>query len=68
MSKEYTALEIATEVAWQVGEALLNLSRAENRWYICDLTQRIIKEGIITKDSEDIDEIIGAWLIENGEG
>lgn len=67
MSKEYTALEIATEVAWQVGDTLDNAPRAESRWYVCDLAQKIIDAGIITKESEDIDEIISAWLIENGE-
>jgi len=68
MSKKYRALEIATEVAWQVGDSLTDGPRAESRWHVCNLAERIIKEGIITEDSEDIDEIINEWLIENGEG
>ena len=67
MTKDYSALEIAVEVAWQVGDILENVPRAKSRWHICDLTQRIIKEGIITQDSDDIDEIIEAWLTNNGE-
>lgn len=67
MGKKYRALEIATEVAWQIGDTVDNTPRAESRWYVCDLAQRIIDQKIITKDSEDIDEIISAWLIENGE-
>jgi hypothetical protein len=67
MSKEYTALEIAVEVAWQVGDSLTNNPRAESRWYVCDLAQRIIDDQIITHKSEDIDEIIKAWLRAHGE-
>jgi len=59
----YTHLEIATEVAWQVGDSLGNSPRSESRWFVCNLTNQIIKAGIITKDSEDIDEIIHNWLI-----
>jgi len=66
MSKEYLISEIAVEVAWQVGD-ILDGTRAMSRWHICDLVQRIVQEGIITEDSEDIDEIIDAWLITNGE-
>ena len=64
---EYSSLEIMTEVAWQVGDNLENAPRAESRWYVVDLAQRIIDANIITVDSEDIDEIIHAWLIQNGE-
>jgi hypothetical protein len=68
MNKQYLISEIAMEVAWQVGDdPLPRKSRATNRHYLCDLVQRIVKEGIITEDSEDIDEIIDAWLIKNGE-
>jgi len=61
----YSHLEIATEVAWQVGDTLTDGSRAESRWRVCDITERIIAAGIINEDSEDIDEIISAWLQEN---
>jgi hypothetical protein len=61
----YSHLEIATEVAWQVGDVLENVSRAESRWHVCNITQRIINAGIINNTSEDIDEIISAWLHEN---
>jgi hypothetical protein len=61
----YTHLEIATEVAWQVGDSLNNAPRAESRWLIADLAQRIIEAGIISPESEDIDEMIAGWLDEN---
>ena len=61
----YTHLEIATEVAWQVGDILGDKPRAESRWLVVDLAQRIIEAGIITPESEDIDEIIAGWLDEN---
>jgi len=67
MNKEYLISEIAMEVAWQVGNGDLRKSRATNRHYLCDLVQRIVQERIITEDSEDIDEIINAWLTKNGE-
>ena len=63
----YTHLEIATEVAWQVGDSLENKPRAESRGRVVDLAHRIIEAGIITPESEDIDEIIAGWLLENGE-
>jgi len=58
----YLDLEIATEVAWQVGDILENSPRAESRWNVCNITKRIIEANIIDEDSEDIDEIIAAWL------
>lgn len=65
--KTFTMLEVATEVAWQVGDTLMGVPRAESRWHVCDLAQRIINEGILDENSEDIDEIIGTWLLQNGE-
>jgi len=61
----YSHLEIMTEVAWQVGDSLENKPRAESRWRVVDLAQRIIEAGIITPESEDIDEIIWDWLSKN---
>ena len=61
-----THLEIMAEVAWQIGDTL-EAPRAESRWRVVDIAKRIIKAGIITPESEDIDEIISAWLIENEE-
>jgi hypothetical protein len=60
----YLHLEIMTEVSWQVGDILPG-PRAESRWAVVDLAQRIIEAGIITPESEDIDEIIAGWLDEN---
>jgi hypothetical protein len=60
--KTYLMLEIATEVAWQVGDILENKPRAESRWHICNIAQRIINAGIINDTTEDIDEVISAWL------
>ena len=61
----YTHLEIMAEVAWQIGDSLENKPRAESRWLVVDLAQRIIEAGIITPESEDIDETIAEWLDEN---
>jgi hypothetical protein len=43
---------------------LENSPRAESRWHVCNITKRIIEAGIIDENSEDIDEIISAWLHE----
>ena len=58
----YLNLEIAIEVAWQVGDALSDSPRAESRWHIADLAKQIIESGIITPETEDIDEVISAWI------
>jgi len=65
MDINYMHLEIATEVAWQVGDIIENSPRAESRWHICNITKRIIEAGIIDRDTDDIDEVIAAWLHEN---
>jgi hypothetical protein len=64
--KTNTMLEIAIEVAWQVGDSLNNHPRAESRWRVADIALDIINKGLITEHSEDIDEIIGAYLTERG--
>ena len=63
--KTYNMLEVATEVAWQLGDTL-PAPRAENRWRIADIALEIINSGLITSESEDIDETIGAYLTERG--
>jgi hypothetical protein len=65
--KQYSILEIATEVAWQVGDVLENVPRAESRWHVCNIAERIIKDNVINESTEDIDEVISAWLIKNKE-
>lgn len=67
MNINYSHLEIMTEVAWIIGDSLEDTSRAMSRWRVCDLAKRIIQDKIITEDSEDIDELITAWLITHGE-
>jgi hypothetical protein len=64
---DYLKTEIATEVAWQVGDILENKPRAESRWHVCNIAKRIIEADIIDDESEDIDEIVRAWL-QNNEG
>jgi hypothetical protein len=64
---DYLKTEIATEVAWQIGDILENKPRAESRWHVCNIAKRIIEAGIIDDKSEDIDEIVRAWL-QNNEG
>ena len=63
MKPNYLHLEIATEVAWQVGDILEDKPRAESRWHVCNITKRIIESGIINEDSTDIDEIVKAYLL-----
>ena len=64
--KTNTMLEIAIECAWQIGDTLDNAPRAESRWRVADVALDIINRGLITDTSEDIDEIIGAYLTERG--
>jgi hypothetical protein len=65
MTTNYLHLEIATEVAWQVGDILEDIPRAQSRWHVCNITKRIIEAGIITEDTEDIDEVVSAYLHEH---
>ncbi len=62
--KTNTMLEIAIECAWQIQDRWGNMPRAESRWNIVDLTNDIINSGLIDDTSEDIDEIINAYLTE----
>jgi hypothetical protein len=64
--KTYLMLEITSEVSWILGDKLKNAPRAESRWRICDISQDIINSGIIDDTTEDIDEVIEAYLIERG--
>jgi hypothetical protein len=64
--KTYQLLEIAIEVAWQMGDTLENKPRAESRWRVADIAQDIINKGLINDQSEDIDEIISSYLAERG--
>lgn len=64
--KTYSMLEIAIECAWQIGDALQNLPRAESRWSVADIAMDIINRGLIDENSEDIDEIISAHLTQRG--
>ena len=64
--KTYTLLEIAIEVAWQIGDTDQDKPRAESRWRVADIAQDIINRGLIDDTSEDIDEIIESYLVERG--
>ena len=44
---DYLKTEIATEVAWQVGDILGQRPRAESRWLVCNIAKRIIESGEI---------------------
>jgi hypothetical protein len=61
----YSHLEIAIECAWQIGDSLKNSPRAESRWLVADAAKRIIEAGIITNETDDIDEVIAAWIEAN---
>ena len=67
MISDYLKLEIATEVAWQVGDGLGDRPRAESRWNVCDIAKRIIESGLVNPDSTDIDEIVAEWLDREGQ-
>jgi len=64
---KYLHLEIAIECALQIGDTLGDSPRAESRWRIADVTKRIIESGVITAETEDIDEVIASWIYENKE-
>ena len=64
--KTFNLLEVAVEVAWQLGDSLENSPRAESRWRIVQIAMDIEHEGIIDDQSEDIDEIVAAYLIQRG--
>lgn len=63
--KTYSLLEIAVEVAWQLGDTDM-MPRAESRWRIVEIAMSLENSGIITDTTEDIDEVINAYLIERG--
>ena len=65
MTIKYLHLEIATEVAWQIGDILEDIPRAESRWHVCNITKRIIDAGFITEETEDLDTLVSAYLQEN---
>ena len=58
----YSHLEISIECAWQIGDSLKNSPRAESRRFVADVAKRIIQDGLITNETDDIDEIIAAWI------
>ena len=64
--KTYTMLEVAVEVAWQVGDTLENSPRAESRWLVANIAENIINKGLVNDKTEDLDEVVGAYLIELG--
>jgi hypothetical protein len=63
--KTFSLLEIAVEVAWQLGDTDM-MPRAESRWRIVEIAMSLENSGIITDTTEDIDEVINAYLIERG--
>ena len=61
----YLDLEIAIECAWQISDRLRDSPRAESRWLVADVAKRIIQSGTITVYTDDIDEVIAAWISAN---
>lgn len=61
----YLDLEIAIECAWQISDRLGGSPRAESRWLVADVAKRIIQSGTITVYTDDIDEVIAAWIKSN---
>lgn len=62
--KTQQMLEIMTEVAWQLSEHWNNIPRAEARWNIVDIAQDLINEENINENTEDLDEVVRAYLID----
>jgi len=58
----YLHLEIAVECAFQISDRLGYSPRAESRWLVADVAKRIIQSGTITVYTDDIDEVIAAWI------
>lgn len=59
----FLMMEIATEVAWQLGDTLEDIMpRAESRWQSVIIAKDIIDRGLIDEDTTDIDEVINAYL------
>lgn len=59
-------LEVMTEVAWQLGDRWNDIPRAESRWNTVDIAQDLINDDIINENTEDIDEVVRAYLIDIG--
>lgn len=59
----FLMMEIATEVAWQLGDTLEDIMpRAESRWQSVIIARDIIDRGLIDEDTTDIDEVINTYL------
>lgn len=64
--KTYTMIEVAVEVAFQVGDTLEDCPRAESRWRVADLAMDIINSDLVSDTSEDLDEIVAGFLADRG--
>ena len=55
--------EVALEVAhYKPDDAGQYKTRAEWRWHMLDLAKHIIVDEHLTKDSEDLDELVELWF------
>ena len=68
----YLHLEFAVECAFQISLNRVSdanywrdCPRAESRWLVADVAKRIIQSGTITVYTDDIDEVIAAWISAN---
>jgi hypothetical protein len=59
-------LEVMTEIAWQLGDRWGDIPRAESRWNTVDIAQDLINDDIINEHTEDLDEVVRAYLIDIG--
>ncbi len=64
--KTYTMLEVAIEVAWQIGDSLEDSPRAESRWFVADVVQDLLNLDLIDDTTEDLDEIVASYLTNRG--
>ena len=63
---DFLKLEIMTEVAWQLGDTNGYIPHAESRHNAVKIAIELIDSGIITLDSEDIDEVVYNYLKSKG--
>ena len=60
-----TLMELSIEVSSQCRHDI-SLSHAEDRWRFCEIARAIFIACKITKETEDLDEIVRAYLIAAG--
>ena len=61
-----TLAEVSLEIARCLPDMEMKTPRAEWRWRVVELARECIKENHIMPDTEDIDEVVNNWLVNEG--